>query len=97
MILYVNKNIKDICSHKMSLKGLKLLIKLTGTHVMSKFIKTPLKHILFVSGIIIHQRCLIDCIRLTPPLIVLVQCQSQAWMKEEGDANDLCYYTVRLN
>ena len=25
------------------------------------------------------------------------QCQSQAWIKEEGDANDLCYDTASLN
>ena len=34
---------------------------------------------------------------ITPPLIVLCQCQSQAWIKEKGDVNHLCYYTVSLN
>jgi len=32
--------------------------------------------------------------RIDPPLFALRQCQSQAWMKEEGDANGLCYHTV---
>ena len=30
----------------------------------------------------------------TPPLFILQQCQSQAWRKEEGDVNDLCYHSV---
>ena len=33
----------------------------------------------------------------TPPLLVLWQCQSQAWKVKEVDANDLCYHTVSLN
>ena len=31
---------------------------------------------------------------LTPPLPALWQCQSQAWIKEEGDANGRCYSTT---
>jgi len=27
-------------------------------------------------------------------MLALWQCQSKAWMKEEGDANDPCYHTV---
>src|SRR6218665_30191 len=30
------------------------------------------------------------------PLFALGQCQSQAWIKKEGDANGLCYHTVSL-
>jgi len=33
----------------------------------------------------------------TPPLFSLWQCQSQAWIKEEGKANGLCYHTASLN
>jgi len=33
----------------------------------------------------------------TLPLFALWQCPSQAWMKEEGDANDLWYELVSLN
>ena len=33
----------------------------------------------------------------TPPLFVLRQRQSQAWIKEEGVVNDICYHTVSLN
>ena len=32
--------------------------------------------------------------QITPPLIELCQCQSNAWMKKEGDANGLCDHTV---
>jgi glutamine synthetase type III len=31
------------------------------------------------------------------PLFALWLCQSQAWIKEEGNANDLCCGTVLLN
>ena len=34
---------------------------------------------------------------LTPPLLALRQCQSQAGIKEEGDTNHLSYKTVSLN
>lgn len=33
----------------------------------------------------------------TPPLCALWECQSQAGIKKEGDANRLCYHTVSLN
>ena len=32
----------------------------------------------------------------TPPLFALWQCQSQAWVKEEDDANGLCCHTALL-
>jgi len=34
---------------------------------------------------------------LTPPLFALSQCQSQVWIKEEGDANHHCFDIVSLN
>jgi len=34
---------------------------------------------------------------LTPPLFALRWCQSQAWIKEEGDANGPFYHAVSLN
>ena len=34
---------------------------------------------------------------LIPPLFALWQSLSQAWMKEEGDANGISYHTVLLN
>jgi len=37
------------------------------------------------------------CHRHLPGSPPLWQCQSQAWMKEEGNANDLCYFAVLLN
>ena len=36
-------------------------------------------------------------ISLNPPLFALWQCQSKAWIKEEGDANDICYRTISIN
>jgi len=32
--------------------------------------------------------------RKTPPLFVLRQCQSQAWIRKEGDARDVCNHSV---
>jgi len=34
---------------------------------------------------------------VTQPLFALWQCQFQAWIKEEGNANDSCSHTVLLN
>jgi len=33
-------------------------------------------------------------VELTPQLFALWQCQFQAWVKEEGGANGLCYHSV---
>jgi len=33
----------------------------------------------------------------TPPLFALWQCQSQGWIKKEGEANHFCYDAVSLN
>src|SRR6218665_332361 len=48
-----------------------------------------------------HNLCVLTRAQLrgniAPPIFILCQCQSQTWIEDEGDADDLRYHRVSLS
>src|SRR6218665_503547 len=90
---------------KRSSRNLKIIFLIKCLKRSSKIIR-PKFVLPFSEGLVPLARLrIVFCFRNADVFIILKthlpfsfqQCQSKAWIKKDGDANGLCYYTASLN